>query len=86
VDYLPLVREAAAHVAAEPRLRWYDWGRRSVRQKRSMRLGGVLGEIQFSGPVGPFLPLLRAGEIVHAGKACTFGLGQYRISEGKASP
>jgi CRISPR-associated endoribonuclease Cas6 len=60
-------------------LRWYDWERYSHRQKTKIRLGGFIGEVTYEGPVAPFLPLLRAGEVLHIGKSTTFGLGKYEI-------
>jgi hypothetical protein len=44
-----------------------------------MRLGGIVGEITYTGNLEPFIPLLRAGEILHAGKNTSFGLGRYTI-------
>jgi CRISPR-associated endoribonuclease Cas6 len=60
-------------------LRWYDWERYSHKQKTRIRLGGFVGEVTYEGPIAPFLPLLRAGEVLHIGKNTTFGLGKYEI-------
>ncbi|MCP9450493.1 MAG: CRISPR system precrRNA processing endoribonuclease RAMP protein Cas6 [Nitrospira sp.] len=60
-------------------LTWSDWTRYSSRQRTEMELGGVMGTIVFEGPLAPFLPLLRLGEVAHAGKGTSFGLGRYRI-------
>lgn len=62
-------------------LSWSDWTRYSTRQQTAMEFGGLTGRVAFEGPLGPFLPLLRAGEIVHAGKGTSFGLGRYRIHD-----
>ncbi|MEX5214305.1 MAG: CRISPR system precrRNA processing endoribonuclease RAMP protein Cas6 [Nitrospiraceae bacterium] len=64
---------------ASSTLSWYDWTRYSQRQREIMQLGGLVGRVVFEGPVGPFLPLLRLGEVTHVGKATSFGLGQYRV-------
>jgi len=61
-------------------LHWYDWERYSSRQAARMSLGGVVGEVEFDGDIGPFLPLLRAGEILHVGKGTAFGLGKYTVA------
>lgn len=44
-------------------------------------MGGFVGEIIFEGEIEPFMPLLKAGEILHVGKGTSFGLGKYRILE-----
>ncbi|RMH36982.1 MAG: CRISPR system precrRNA processing endoribonuclease RAMP protein Cas6 [Nitrospirae bacterium] len=69
--------ERVQTVTAE--LRWFDWERYSSRQRSRMALGGWLGEVTYEGPLGPFVPLLRAGEICHVGKGTSFGLGRYRL-------
>lgn len=58
---------------------WYDWERYSSRQNSRMKLGGVVGEITYEGNIAPFMPYLRAGEILHVGKGTSFGLGKYEI-------
>lgn len=60
-------------------LTWYDWTRYSQRQQDTMQLGGLVGRVVFEGPVGPFLPWLRVGEMTHVGKTTSFGLGHYRL-------
>jgi len=62
-------------------LKWYDWERFSYRQEKRMKLGGLIGKISFEGPIEPFFPLLKAGEILHCGKNTSFGLGKYKIVE-----
>jgi len=42
-----------------------------------MRMGGFVGEVVYEGDIRPYLPLLRAGEVFHAGKGTSFGLGKY---------
>ncbi len=60
-------------------LRWYDWERYSARQDTRMKMGGFVGEITFDGDIGPFLPIIKAGEVLHVGKGTGFGLGKYYI-------
>jgi CRISPR-associated endoribonuclease Cas6 len=60
-------------------LKWFDWERYSSRQRTTMRMGGLLGKITFEGKLAPFYPFLAAGEVVHAGKGTSFGLGRFRI-------
>jgi len=62
-------------------LRWYDWERYSARQDTRMKMGGFVGEIIFEGNIEPFMPLIRAGEVLHVGKGTSFGLGKYEIRD-----
>lgn len=71
-------------------LRWHDWERYSARQQTRMALGGFVGRVTLAGPLAPWWPLLRLGEVLHVGKGTAFGLGRYRIveraTEGEARP
>lgn len=58
---------------------WHDWKRYSNRQKRSMKLGGFVGDVQFEGPLTPYAPLFHLGQTLHIGKGTTFGLGRYLL-------
>ena len=59
---------------------WYSRRKRySHRQHQEVYLNGLKGEIRFQGPFHPFLPLLRAGEIVHIGKGISCGNGKMRV-------
>jgi len=60
-------------------LTWFDWERYSHRQKQKIKLGGFVGEITYRGVLKPFLPYLKAAEVLHIGKGTTFGLGKFRI-------
>ncbi len=60
-------------------LRWLDWERWSQRQNAAMKLGGLVGTLTLEGDVAPFAPLLRAAEVLHAGKGATFGLGKVEV-------
>ncbi len=42
-------------------------------------MGGFVGEVTFAGNIGPFIPLIKVGEILHVGKGTSFGLGRYEI-------
>jgi CRISPR-associated endoribonuclease Cas6 len=80
-DYRPpdfrALAAAAEMIGCETRLRWCDWHRFSHRQQQKMVLGGVLGRITLRGNLTPFLPLLHAGQWIHAGNKTTFGMGRY---------
>jgi hypothetical protein len=72
--------DLASHVeTVEQDLKWFDWERYSSRQQTTMRMGGLLGHVTFEGPVAPFHPFLAAGEVIHAGKGTSFGLGCFRL-------
>ncbi len=74
-----LVEKAMQVKTKNSSLKWLDWERYSNRQQERMKLGGVVGEITFEGELSPFLSILKAGEIIHAGKNTAFGLGKYEI-------
>ncbi|MEA3411988.1 MAG: CRISPR system precrRNA processing endoribonuclease RAMP protein Cas6 [Pseudomonadota bacterium] len=80
VDFAALVGEATTVACASRELRWCEWTRWSSRQKTTMQMGGLVGEISLAGStVGPFWPYLWLGQWTHAGKGATMGLGRYRI-------
>ncbi|MCX8023433.1 MAG: CRISPR system precrRNA processing endoribonuclease RAMP protein Cas6 [Syntrophorhabdaceae bacterium] len=76
-DHISIIKEAERVRIYENRLKWWDWERYSTRQKTRMKMGGLKGEIVYTGNLEPFLPYLKAGEILHTGKGTSFGLGQY---------
>lgn len=78
-DYRHIIHEAEAIAISGNSLRWWDWERYSARQDRRMKMGGVIGEVTYRGNIKPFLPILKAGEIFHAGKGTSFGLGKYEV-------
>jgi len=81
LDYKGLIARAKAVKEVRSSLRWFDWQRYSHRQESAMLLGGMLGEVTYSGDLKEFLPLIRYAAVVHLGKATTFGLGKIRIEK-----
>lgn len=79
IDAKSLIEKAERVKIVSNNTRWYDWERYSTRQETRMKLGGVVGEITYEGDITPFMPYLRAGEILHLGKGTSFGLGKYEI-------
>jgi hypothetical protein len=75
------VRDQAERVhIASSQLRWYEWTRFSSRQNTRMQMGGLLGELELTGPgLKTFWPALWLGQWVHVGKGSSFGLGGYRL-------
>ncbi|HIJ96597.1 MAG TPA: CRISPR system precrRNA processing endoribonuclease RAMP protein Cas6 [Desulfuromonadales bacterium] len=60
-------------------MRWQGMERISNRQQSRIKTGGLLGGITYTGELTPFVPYLRAGELLHVGKSTTFGFGGYII-------
>lgn len=81
IDFNGIIEKATGIAVKERKLRWHDWERYSARQGTRMKMGGFAGEITFEGNIEPFLPLIRAGEILHVGKATAFGLGKYEMQD-----
>ena len=72
----PLIDEVQV---AERDLHWYEWERYSGRQETRMKMGGIMETVAFQGNIAPLWSLVRMGEVLHVGKASSFGLGQYVI-------
>lgn len=79
LDFEDLMGTAERVTIADSDLRWYDWTRYSAAQLRTMKLGGLLGYITFTGDLLPFLPYLILGSHIHIGKNTVFGLGKYEV-------
>ena len=80
LDYRGLIERAGSVRISQSSLRWWDLERFSNRQGGKMRLGGVIGEVEYEGKaIAEFLPLLVAGELLRVGTGSSFGLGGYRI-------
>ncbi len=78
-DFKGIIEKAKEVKIKERNLRWYDWERYSTRQDTRMKMGGFVGDITFGGNTEPFMPLIKAGEVLHVGKGTAFGLGKYEI-------
>ena len=76
VDHKALIEQSRTVRIAGANLRWFDWTRYSSRQRTKMQMGGLLGRIRFEGELTPFMPLLRAAEVVNVGRNTSFGLGR----------
>lgn len=65
-------------------LKWQDLKRytrtnKEISKKDIMKYGGFVGEVKFEGYLEPFLHIITLGQVLHAGKYYTFGLGKYEI-------
>lgn len=75
------LRELSREVErTESTLRPLQWDRLATTRKERHPLRGVVGRVAFSGPIGAFVPLLRAAEAVHLGKGTSFGLGRFALT------
>ncbi len=82
LDFRGLIDRAQQVKTVSTDLSWHDWERYSSRQKQSMSMGGLVGWVTFAGDFEEFLPLLALGEILHVGKAASFGLGKFILERG----
>lgn len=80
IDYRGWIERAQTVETTAADVQWVDWERYSTRQQQRMNLGGIVGRVTYAGDLGPFLPLLRVGELIHVGKNVVFGHGQYRLA------
>ena len=81
-DFNGFINKAKEVTIKNANLRWHDWQRYSARQEQKINMGGFVGDITYEGNLALFLPLLKAGEILHVGKGATFGLGRYETYNG----
>jgi hypothetical protein len=79
LDFAEVGRRADTVRVIENRTRWYELRRRSSRTGQSHELSGLVGRAVFEGPVGEFLPLLHAAELLHVGRHAAFGNGWIRV-------
>lgn len=79
IDFKGLIERAGRVETVKRELRWHDWERYSARQDTRMKLGGFVGQAVFCGELAEFMPFLKVGEMLHAGKGTSFGLGKYRM-------
>lgn len=80
-DFKSLVEQAGIIEPRAAQLGWFDWSRYSSRQQTRIKMGGILGAVEFDGAdLEPFWPLLWIGQWIHVGKGTSMGLGNYRIA------
>ena len=80
IDYRGLIASALRVRTASADLRRCDWRRYSSRQERVIDMEGTERRRDLRRQVDPeFVPFLRLGELIHAGKGTVFGLGKYEM-------
>lgn len=80
LDYRGLVERAKGVEIKRSSLRWFDWRRYSNRQDQVMLMGGMIGQVAYSGDLTEFMPLIRFCEKAHVGKQTSFGLGRIEVT------
>lgn len=76
-DSFPALLELAKDVAVKRcNTEFVDYRWKSVNQKQAILLGGLIGEIDYTGNLDPFLSYLKIAEIIGVGKNSTFGFGK----------
>jgi hypothetical protein len=78
-DLEPLLAAAREVELVRVDLSWHDWERYNAHQHTLMNMGGFLGSVEVAGDLTPFVPLLRAAEILHIGRGTPFGLGRVEV-------
>jgi hypothetical protein len=82
IDFGALAPLLAETRIEDPQLRWQEWTRYSGRQRQEMPMGGLVGRMTLTGPIGALLPLIDAAAPLHVGKHAAFGMGAYRVVGG----
>lgn len=84
--YIEVLHPAAHEVTrAASHLRLARWPRVTTTgdgTPQAHDMTGLLGEITFKGPLGGFVPTLRAAEEIHIGKLTSMGLGRVALNVG----
>jgi CRISPR-associated endoribonuclease Cas6 len=81
LDFNEIIEKAKGVKVIRKRLRRYNWERYSGRQERRISMDGFVGSITFEGEIEPFMPMIKAGEVLHIGKGTVFGLGRYKVQQ-----
>jgi len=80
-DFKAMVARAGEVETVGDETTWVSFRRYSSFKKKSEPLEGVVGRVEYAGPIEEFLPLLEMGQLTHVGKRAVFGLGRYRLLE-----
>jgi hypothetical protein len=79
-DFRAMVERAGEVETVSDGTTWVSFRRYSSYRKKSEALEGIVGGVEYAGPIEEFLPLLCMGQLTHLGKRAVFGLGRYRMS------
>lgn len=75
------LRELSKDIHCTSRVEFMPWIRYSARQKQKMNLGGLIGTVQLTGNLTPFMPYLYLAQYTHIGKNTPFGLGAIKLQD-----
>jgi len=75
LSHKPIYKEKEASI------KFIDQTRRSNRQKTKLKIGGIIGKIEYEEIDEKSLILLQLGEIIGIGKQTSFGMGKIEIKE-----
>jgi len=79
-DFRNLVEKAREVETVRDETTWASFRRHSSFKNSVETLEGIVGRVEYAGPLEEFLPLLVMGGLAHVGKRAVFGLGRYRIT------
>jgi hypothetical protein len=80
IDFRLMAQRAATVRTVRSELRWVDARRRSSRTGQVHPLGGFVGEVEYEGELGEFLPILRAAYWTGIGRQTVWGKGVVEIT------
>ena len=81
VDFDGLGRAASEVRIARSSLRRVEVSRHSSRTGQTHSIGGVIGEVEYEGDLGAFIPWLQAGQWTGVGRQTVWGKGMIAVSE-----
>ncbi len=79
-DFRGLVARATEVETVRDETTWVSFRRYSSFKNKTEPLEGIVGEAEYAGSIGEFLPLLVMGQLTHVGKGAVFGLGRYGVA------
>jgi hypothetical protein len=79
IDYKGLIKRSREISLISQEKEWVEITRFSYRQKKKMKLGGLIGSAHYFGELAEFYPILKYCEVVHVGKQTSFGFGKIRV-------
>lgn len=78
-EYAQLPGGTSDVIIASDEMKWRSMARITNRQDKKLKIGGLVGSVTYKGNIGPYVQLLRLGELIGVGKSTVFGFGGYRL-------